>query len=123
MLVLVSRNSTVTIKQASLNDICEAVYMLTQLIPIGHVTSYKSIGKVLGVHPRVVAYCLKVNRNTIIVPCHRVVHSSRKLGGYSNLGEDFKKRILELEGVTFNNSKISAKYFVDVFSLLGEGAQ
>ena len=42
-------------------------------------------------------------RNTIplVIPCHRVVASGGRLGGYSSpRGLSMKTRLLELEGVT-----------------------
>lgn len=113
MLVVEKNGKAITIKRPGLNDICDAVYALTQLIPVGYVTSYGNIGKMLGVHPRIVAHCLKINRNAVLVPCHRVVYSSRKLGGYSSLGVEFKKKILELEGVVFKNNKVMSKHFLN----------
>lgn len=107
------------ISKANSGDICEAVYMLLQLIPIGYVTSYSSIARVLGVHPRKVAYCLRRNNKLIVIPCHRVVYSTRKLGGYSRLGKWFKRKLLILEGVVFNDDEtVSEESFIDLENLL-----
>jgi O6-methylguanine-DNA--protein-cysteine methyltransferase len=38
------------------------------------------------------------NRFAVVVPCHRVV-SSGGLGGFGDLGEAYKRRMLRLDGV------------------------
>jgi methylated-DNA-[protein]-cysteine S-methyltransferase len=35
-----------------------------------------------------------------VIPCHRVV-AADGIGGFGSLGVDYKRRLLELEGVTF----------------------
>ena len=37
------------------------------------------------------------NRYALVVPCHRVV-AAAGLGSYGSLGQDYKRRLLELEG-------------------------
>ncbi len=75
---------------------------LLNLVPPGKVTTYSSLARILSTHPRAIAKMLSSNRDLIIVPCHRVVMSDGKLGGY-RLGKEFKKRVLTLEGVKFCN--------------------
>lgn len=119
MIVVRIKDNDVTVKSADYNDVCTAVYVLAQLIPTGRVTSYKSIGKALGIHPRVVARCLKDNRDLIVIPCHRVVYSSGQLGGYSKLGSQFKMKILEIEGVVFRDkTRVSSRCIVDITDLI-----
>jgi methylated-DNA-[protein]-cysteine S-methyltransferase len=43
-------------------------------------------------------FCAR-NRFPILVPCHRVV-AADGIGSYGSLGIDYKRRLLELEGVT-----------------------
>jgi O-6-methylguanine DNA methyltransferase len=120
MLVLEKKRSKIEFKAPDAKDICVAVYTLTMLIPPGFVTSYSSIAKTLGVHPRRVALCLKNNSWLIIIPCHRVVYSTRKLGGYSKLGKSFKKKLLMLEGVVFEDEDtVSRSNFIDLENFLG----
>ena len=40
------------------------------------------------------------NRFPLVVPCHRVV-AADGIGGFGSLGVAYKRRLLELEGVTF----------------------
>ncbi|NAZ13366.1 MAG: methylated-DNA--[protein]-cysteine S-methyltransferase [Desulfurococcales archaeon] len=92
----------------------EIVYTLLQLIPMGKVSTYKSLSKIVGVHPRVIGYILGRNKDLITTPCHRVVYKDGRIGGYS-LGTNFKKRLLELEGVEIEeDDKIPKRYIIDL---------
>jgi methylated-DNA-[protein]-cysteine S-methyltransferase len=67
-------------------------------IPLGRVRSYKWVAKKTGrpkAH-RAVANALKKNPYPLLVPCHRVIESSGKAGGYS-LGRGMKKKLINLE--------------------------
>lgn len=68
-------------------------------IPYGETRSYKFIAEKLG-NPkavRAVGRANGVNPLPIIIPCHRVINSNGKLGGYS-AGIKIKIKLLELEG-------------------------
>ncbi len=70
-------------------------------IPYGKTCSYADIARQVG-SPRAFRAVGQANHNnpiSIIVPCHRVVTSSRTLGGYGG-GLDVKDKLLRLEGVT-----------------------
>ncbi|HSD64345.1 MAG TPA: methylated-DNA--[protein]-cysteine S-methyltransferase [Ignavibacteriaceae bacterium] len=68
-------------------------------IPFGKVMSYKEIaGKVGGSsYVRAVGRANSQNPVPIIIPCHRVIESGGRLGGYSG-GIEIKEKLLELEG-------------------------
>ena len=69
-------------------------------IPYGETASYGEIAAVVG-HPnaqRAVGSVCAANRFALFVPCHRVVGADG-LGSYGSLGPDYKRRLLELEGV------------------------
>ena len=74
------------------------VWEATRLIPYGETRSYgwvaKQIEKPLVV--RAVGQALSKNPLPIIVPCHRVVASDGKLGGFSG-GVEMKRYLLSLE--------------------------
>ncbi len=74
------------------------VWEITRLIPYGETRSYgwvaEQIKKPQAV--RAVGQALSKNPLPIIVPCHRVVTSDGKLGGFSG-GVEMKKRLLYLE--------------------------
>lgn len=94
----------------------EAVKILLMLIPLGRVISYSKIAKILRVHPRSIARILKSNEELLVIPCHRVVHESGELGGYTIKGRsqpELKKKLLLLEGVKVTNEKVLKKFFVE----------
>ena len=65
-------------------------------IPYGQTKSYKDIAVRIG-HPnssRAVANACGKNPYPIIIPCHRVICSNGKLGGYSGTGGISEKRRL-----------------------------
>lgn len=69
-------------------------------IPKGQVISYGDVANDIG-RPkasRAVGSAVGENPVSLIVPCHRVVQSSGKLGNYG-WGIDLKEKILHLEGV------------------------
>ena len=53
---------------------------------IGNKKAVRAIGRANGTNPV-----------PVIIPCHRVIENSGKLGGYSG-GIKIKERLLELEG-------------------------
>jgi len=72
--------------------VIEAVF----LVPLGYVTSYGLVAKAAGGSPRAVGRVMASNPFPLIVPCHRVVRSDFKLGGYGG-GLDVKLEILRRE--------------------------
>ncbi len=72
------------------------VYDLLLKIPLGKISTYGDLAKALG-HPsasRVIGRILGNNPNPIKVPCHRIVKSDGKLGGY-RYGTEIKKTCLK----------------------------
>lgn len=67
-------------------------------IPHGQVCSYREVAERSGspLAWRAAGQALKANRHPILVPCHRVVASSGKLGGFSG-PPGWKQMLLELE--------------------------
>ncbi len=96
----------------------ELLEALLLLIPMGKVTTYSSLAKVLGLHPRTVGKMLSKNEKLIVVPCHRVVRSDGSLGGYK-LGVEFKRKLLMFEGVKFCGEKVCKESIIDVAELFG----
>ena len=70
-------------------------------IPKGSVKTYKEIAIIIG-NPkssRAVANACGKNPYVLIIPCHRVIRSDGKLGGYSGEGGiNAKKKLLMDEG-------------------------
>ncbi len=76
----------------------EKVYSIVKKIPIGKVLTYKEIAEKIG-NPkayRAVGNALNKNRDPQ-VPCHRVIRSDGKAGGYY-WGSATKVNILKKEG-------------------------
>jgi len=67
-------------------------------IPHGQVCTYREAAEQAGspLAWRAAGQALKANRHPILVPCHRVVASGGKLGGFSG-PPGWKKMLLELE--------------------------
>jgi methylated-DNA-[protein]-cysteine S-methyltransferase len=70
-------------------------------IPYGRTVTYKEIAESIGQPSasRAVGGANGSNPIPIVIPCHRVVASGNKLGGYGG-GLDVKRRLLELESNT-----------------------
>lgn len=82
----------------------DEVYGLLLDIPLGRVSTYGDIAKILG-NPsasRVIGNILGKNPYPVKVPCHRVVLSNGKLGGYIH-GVEKKRELLKEEGISFKN--------------------
>ena len=85
------------------------VYALTSMIPKGMVGTYGDIAKALGKEgsSRVIGRILHINPYAPRVPCHRVVRSNGRVGGFAK-GVRSKIEMLEAEGV-----KVSSGIVVD----------
>lgn len=77
------------------------VWRLTRLIPYGETRSYSWIAKKMGKAGagRAVGQALAKNPLPIIIPCHRVIASDGRLGGYSG-GLETKRYLLQQEAAT-----------------------
>ncbi len=118
MIVVEARGNRIFIRKANTEDLREAAYMLLMLVPLGKTTTYKYLAEALGVHPRVIARFMALNDNPIIVPCHRVIMSDGRLGGYSLGGSEVKEKLLRLEGVKIVRGKIPRKHIINFKDLL-----
>jgi methylated-DNA-[protein]-cysteine S-methyltransferase len=70
-------------------------------VPRGEVVTYGELAALAGAPGAARAagsFCAR-NRLGLFVPCHRVVRAGG-LGSYGSYGLDYKRRLLELEGVT-----------------------
>ncbi len=73
-------------------------------IPYGETRTYLWLAKKTG-NPRGARYMgrvLSLNRTPIIIPCHRVIRSDGKIGGYS-WGKELKEFLLKLENIRIQN--------------------
>ncbi|MGH2887448.1 MAG: methylated-DNA--[protein]-cysteine S-methyltransferase [Solirubrobacteraceae bacterium] len=71
----------------------------TAKIPYGATATYKQVAGAAGnpLASRAAGNALGSNPIPIVVPCHRILHSSGGLGGYTG-GVDKKRRLLAVEG-------------------------
>ena len=77
----------------------ERVYEIVRRIPRGSVLTYKEVARRAGKpkSARVVALILSKNYDPNI-PCHRVIRSDGRVGGYNRGGETVKRAVLCQEG-------------------------
>lgn len=77
----------------------EKVWQAMRNIPYGETVTYGSLAKDIGSAAQAVGTACGRNPIPILVPCHRVLGSAGKLGGYSGDGGLYTKRaLLVLEG-------------------------
>lgn len=86
-----------------------AVLRATGRIPFGGVSTYRDVATKAGSPNayRAAGNALGSNPIPIVVPCHRVLHASGGLGGYTG-GLDRKRYLLTLEGMLQGNDPASA---------------
>ena len=85
------------------------VYSEVRKLGWGETTTYGAVAKVLGAPrqaARDVGQAMASNPMPLIVPCHRVLATGGKLGGFSAPGgSNSKAKMLELEGLSVVNLK------------------
>lgn len=76
------------------------VLQATARVPFGSTTTYTAVATEAGSPraARAAGNALGANPIPIIVPCHRVLHATGGLGGYTG-GLERKRQLLEIEGV------------------------
>jgi methylated-DNA-[protein]-cysteine S-methyltransferase len=113
------RSKIVTKSMIKDND----VYELLLKIPAGKLSTCGDLAKALGKPSasRAIGRILAKNPNPIVVPCHRVVMSDGKLGGYA-YGITRKRELLEKEGISFTDKIISNFDEVRVYPLVSKTA-
>lgn len=81
------------------------VLSIVKNIPPGETLSYQAVAKLAGNQKaaRAVASIMSKNYDPS-VPCHRVIHTSGKVGEYNRGGTSEKLRLLIAEGWTQDNN-------------------
>lgn len=90
------------------------VSLAVKKIPRGKVISYKDLADIAGFKnaARAVGNVLAKNPFPIIIPCHRVVNTDRRIGGFQ-AGRNLKKKLLLAEGIKFDKKgKILREFFI-----------
>jgi len=83
------------------------VYEIVKKIPKGKVLNYKQVAQLTG-SPRAwraVGNILNENPNPKTIPCHRVIRSDGKIGGYKN-GVKKKIALLKKEGLKIKKRRL-----------------
>ena len=89
----------------------ERCYNLLRKVPRGKVTTYKALAHALHTRAyRAVGRAMNKNPHAPIVPCHRVINSDGRLGGFAS-GLQNKISLLKKEGVEIKNNSIDLKKF------------
>jgi len=84
----------------------EKVYAVAKKIPRGQVLTYKEVAVKLGNRKLARAIGNALNKNCDAkIPCHRVVRSDGKIGGFRR-GSFAKIKILRREGVKIKGNRI-----------------
>jgi methylated-DNA-[protein]-cysteine S-methyltransferase len=85
----------------------QQVYKKLTEVPQGKVTTYGELANAVGLKngQRVIGQIMKKNSYPSIIPCHRVVKSDGKVGGYA-YGGDVKTNMLRKEGIKIQDGKI-----------------
>ena len=67
-------------------------------IDYGTTKTYGDIARVLQTSPRYVGNVCGQNNHLLVIPCHRVIRSDGRLGGFSGLGGiKLKKKLIKIE--------------------------
>ena len=84
------------------------IYKKLLEVPKGKITTYGELAKAVGLKngQRAVGKIMNKNPYPVIIPCHRVIKSDGKIGGYA-YGEEIKSNMLSKEGIKIQNGKIS----------------
>ena len=109
-----------------MNSFYESCYAILKKVPKGKITAYKEIARALNSKAyRAVGTAMNKNPYAYAargwaggkislserVPCHRVINSNGKLGGFAS-GLKNKIKLLKSEGIEIKNNKIDLdKYF------------
>ena len=89
----------------------ERVLDLVKGIPPGRVATYRDLARALGTEAyQAVGQALGRNTRPIEIPCHRVVRSDGRVGGYAGRGDSRKKSaVLRGEGVRISQGRVDLK--------------
>jgi len=83
----------------------EKVWEECKKIPSGKVSTYGEIARKLGSGARAVGNALNKSPGMPSVPCHRIIRSDGKVGGFA-FGTENKIKILRKEGRNIKDGKV-----------------
>lgn len=90
----------------------DRVYQAVRKIPKGKVTTYAAVALAIGKPKavRAVGNALHGNPYAPVVPCHRVIRSDGRVGGFAS-GSRKKSTLLKREGVAITRERINLREF------------
>lgn len=99
------------------NSVFENIYRLCKSIPLGKVTTYGEIARVLNTNPRTVGWALHANKSSK-TPCHRVVDRNGRLApNFAFDGAKEQRRRLENEGIVMKDDMhVDLKNYLHIFT-------
>lgn len=99
-------------------DFQRRVYARLLEVEYGHLTSYGKLARELGAPgmARAVGQAVGANPIPIVIPCHRVVGSDRRLTGFGG-GLPAKIALLRLEGVDVDGEKPTSRVLPEIIPL------
>ncbi len=87
----------------------EQCYALLRKVPKGKITTYKALANALGTKAyRAVGTAMNKNPYAPQIPCHRVINSDGKIGGFAS-GTKNKIELLKQEGIPIKDGKVMNK--------------
>lgn len=86
----------------------ERVYEKLKEVPPGMVVSYAELARAAGMPrgSRAVGRIMSRNPYPGVIPCHRVIMSDGRLGGYGYGGSQIKAHMLQNEGVPVEGERV-----------------
>lgn len=100
-------------------DFQKQVWNKIKEIKFGETISYQELANRCGVPKsiRAVASACAKNKLAIVIPCHRVIHSSGKYGKY-RWGQELKKEIIEMEKVISSFESLSQNEWLSFHKII-----
>lgn len=97
------------------SEFAERVYAKLKLVPLGKVTTYKSLAEAVRCKGfQAIGQVMNKNPYAPVVPCHRVIQSNGLLGGFAH-GLEKKIEMLKSEGIEIVDNRIDLKKFEFTF--------
>lgn len=103
------------------NSFTDRVYEIVGQVPKGKVISYGQIGRIMGNKAyRAIGQALAKNPYAPFVPCHRVIKSDGRLGGFGGKNDnDNKAKLLKSESVAIKDGKVGQEFFWELIPIDG----